>query len=96
MALVQCQDCGRDVSTRARHCVHCGNPYPVKRCSVVCAILTGTMVALLVMGGLCTARIACHKSRPAACIITSPTAPKQIAPAPEAKPAEKQESPKEY
>ncbi len=78
MALVQCQDCGRDVSTRARFCVHCGNPYPVKRCSVICAVLTGTLVAMLVMGSLCVARVACVKRgscRPAICTPTAKPAP---------------------
>lgn len=67
MALVQCQDCGRDVSTRARFCVHCGNPYPVKRCSIICAVLTGTLVAMLVMGSLCVAKVACMRARAGSC-----------------------------
>ncbi len=101
MALVQCQDCGRDVSTRARSCVHCGNPYPVKRCSVICAVLTGTLVAMLVMGSLCVAKVACMKSRcrPVICApapakaVTSPVPVKvepKVAPTPAPETPEKE------
>ena len=95
MPLVNCQDCGRDVSTRARYCVHCGSPSPIKRGGVFCAILTGSIVALMVLGGLMATRVACKKAR---CY----RAPAVITTKAEAKPAEAPvapqnvETPKEY
>ena len=31
MALMHCIDCGREVSPRARLCVHCGRPWPSRK-----------------------------------------------------------------
>lgn len=32
MALTHCIDCGREVSPKARLCVHCGRPWPSRKC----------------------------------------------------------------
>ena len=103
MPLISCTDCGREVSTRARFCVHCGNPTPVRRCSVICALMTGALVAVMALGGMAVARVACHraKMRNADCFMTQPCQAPQAKPVstklptvPE--PASQKESPKEY
>ncbi len=48
MALTHCADCGREVSTRARHCVHCGRPWPAPASGT--AVLVGAVVALVLAG----------------------------------------------
>lgn len=99
MPLVNCTDCGRDVSTRARFCPHCGNPTPVKRCNVVCALLTGAFVAVLVLVGVGMSKAACMKAKARAhairCCEEVQTAPVAAPVAPEKAP-EKPETPKEY
>lgn len=63
MALSHCLDCGREVSTRARHCVHCGRPWPATKCSaafVVAGLVSGILVAAIVlMLGVCRSRGTC-------------------------------------
>lgn len=34
MALIKCPECGREISSNAANCPHCGNPVPKKMCSV--------------------------------------------------------------
>lgn len=54
MPLSVCPDCGREVSTRARHCVHCGRPWPAATCcGSAFGVLLGLIVALGVIGGVC-------------------------------------------
>ncbi len=63
MPLATCRDCNREVSTLARHCVHCGRPRPTgtSSCSVIAGILT-VVVALALTGAVVlAARKACKK-----------------------------------
>ncbi len=46
-----------------KFCPHCGNPTPVKRCNVVCALLTGAFVAVLVLVGVGMSKAACMKAK---------------------------------
>ena len=54
MPLISCKDCGREVSTRARHCVHCGRPWPGSKCCGALATLTVVLMLLstAAVGGL--------------------------------------------
>ena len=64
MPLATCRDCGREVSTRAHHCVHCGRPWPSRNCCT--PLVTGLMVglvALTAVGGFVLVRNRCHKLR---------------------------------
>ena len=49
MPLASCPDCGREVSTRARLCVHCGRPWPAKKCGLVCML---AMIAVFIVAGM--------------------------------------------
>lgn len=64
MPLSTCRDCGREVSTRAHHCVHCGRPWPGGNCCspIVTGLLVG-LVALTAVGGAVYVRNKCHKIR---------------------------------
>ena len=64
MALSTCRDCGREVSTRARHCVHCGRPWPSTNCcsALGTGLLIG-LIALTAVGGAVLVRNKCHKLR---------------------------------
>jgi hypothetical protein len=63
MALSTCRDCNREVSTLARHCVHCGRPRPAS--SGAGGVLAGVAVVVIALaltaGVICTARRACKK-----------------------------------
>lgn len=48
MALSACYDCGREVSTRARTCVHCGRPWPTCKGGLLRGFAVA-VVALLAM-----------------------------------------------
>jgi len=65
MALSTCRDCNREVSTLARHCVHCGRPRPAMTCSgsVVAGIAVVVVALALTAGVVCAARKACHRIR---------------------------------
>lgn len=68
MALATCRDCNREVSTLARHCVHCGRPRPAGTCSgsVVAGVAVVVIALALTAGVVCAARRACHKMRASA------------------------------
>lgn len=59
MALKPCSECGREVSTLARQCPHCGTPYPadpVTGCFATmraCGCLLGTLMWLPLLLALC-------------------------------------------
>lgn len=63
MALSTCKDCNREVSTLARHCVHCGRPRPTGTCSgsVIGGIVVVVIALALTAGVICAARRACKK-----------------------------------
>lgn len=63
MALSTCRDCNREVSTLARHCVHCGRPRPTGTgAGSVVAGIAAVAVALVLTGAVvCMAKRACHK-----------------------------------
>src|SRR5688572_3867814 len=65
MALSTCRDCNREVSTLARHCVHCGRPRPASTCSgsIVAGIVVVVVALALTAGVVCAARKACKKIR---------------------------------
>lgn len=50
MALIKCPECGREISSNAAACPHCGNPVPKKMCPVhiernrEIALLIGCMI----------------------------------------------------
>ena len=64
MALATCRDCGREVSTRAHHCVHCGRPWPSGNCCspIITGLLVG-VVALTAVGGAIFVRQKCRQAR---------------------------------
>ena len=64
MALSTCRDCGREVSTRAHHCVHCGRPWPSGNCCspIVTGLLVG-VIALTAVGGAVFLRQKCRQAR---------------------------------
>ena len=58
-ALTNCPDCGREVSTRAPHCVNCGRPYPAgRRCAGFVLVHVAILAAVVAAG------VAIHKTRP--------------------------------
>lgn len=60
VTLVACPDCGRDVSYRAPHCVHCGAPWPGGNSGSRVAALIG--IVILVAGGVVAFKAAkCHR-----------------------------------
>ncbi len=103
MPLSNCPDCGRDVSTRARQCVHCGRPWPASRCgAATCIALVMGIVLALGAVGLIASKQRCVRERMEKCrvemqkcraemekrIQTEQKAQPTVAPAAEAKPAE--------
>ncbi len=49
MAIVQCKECGGEVSSKAGQCPHCGNPLNVKRSSgCASVVLLGVLLLVLV------------------------------------------------
>ena len=48
--LTSCPDCGREISRLARHCVHCGRPWPVRH-PLAKAIRTGILLILALGAG---------------------------------------------
>jgi len=63
MALSTCRDCNREVSTLARHCVHCGRPRPsgTGAGSVVAGIAAVALALVLTGAVVCMAKRACKK-----------------------------------
>jgi hypothetical protein len=63
MALSTCRDCNREVSTRARHCVHCGRPSPTGQGagSLIAGIATVILALVLTAGVVCAAKRACKQ-----------------------------------
>lgn len=49
MALVQCRECGREISDRAITCPHCGDPRRAAASSRGIRILLGVLVFVLVL-----------------------------------------------
>jgi hypothetical protein len=47
MALKACRECGKDVSTEAKQCPHCGVSNPAKRSTIGCG---GAIVLFLILG----------------------------------------------
>ena len=62
MALSTCRDCNREVSTLARHCVHCGRPRPSASGSgsVIAGVVVVVVALALTAGVVCAARKACR------------------------------------
>jgi hypothetical protein len=63
MALSTCRDCGREVSTLARHCVHCGRPRPTgTTAGSVVGTIVAVVLAIAITGAMiCAAKRACRK-----------------------------------
>lgn len=63
MALSTCRDCNREVSTRARHCVHCGRPSPTGHGagSMIAGIATVILALALTGAVVCAAKRACRQ-----------------------------------
>ena len=80
-----CVDCGREVSTRARHCVHCGRPFPACR-GTGPAVLAGVVLSLLVVAGAVCAVRTLKCGRGDARVERKDAAPRAVV-APESKPA---------
>lgn len=56
MAIIQCPECGREVSDRAKHCPHCGVGI-ARSSSFYTSIVVGTVIALIgIFGGLYIAK----------------------------------------
>ena len=49
MPLLSCPDCGREVSTRARQCVHCGRPWPACTSCPIAKFMLGLLIAAAVV-----------------------------------------------
>jgi hypothetical protein len=95
MALSSCPDCGREVSTRARQCVHCGRPWPASTCGSACGLLIGVVIAVAVLGGVLVAKKNCTMRTDALrCRSTPAIRCEQPAPAPMAAPVESKDAPK--
>ena len=65
MALSTCRDCNREVSTLARHCVHCGRPRPsaTGSGSVIAGVVVVVVALALTAGVVCAARKAWAECR---------------------------------
>jgi hypothetical protein len=50
MALRKCTECGRQVSTKARRCPGCGNPFPTRSDGQRLLVVGLLLVGLLFMG----------------------------------------------
>ena len=63
MALSTCRDCNREVSTLARHCVHCGRPRPsgTGTGSVIAGVVAVVLALVLTGTAICAARKACKR-----------------------------------
>ncbi len=98
MSLTPCPDCNREVSTSARHCVHCGRPWPASRCGGAGALVIGLLVAFCVFGGIALAKVShcrraetrCRVERAIAPTVTTTPAPAE-APAPAPAPVKQEE-----
>ncbi len=51
MPLTVCLDCSREVSPKARFCVHCGRPWPSRKCGKLRKAAIALAVAGLAFGG---------------------------------------------
>ena len=69
MALSTCRDCNREVSTLARHCVHCGRPRPTGTGtgSIVAAVVAIVLALAVTGAAICMAKRACKKMRASEC-----------------------------
>ncbi|HZN61445.1 MAG TPA: hypothetical protein VFC90_03470 [Planctomycetota bacterium] len=63
MALSTCRDCNREVSTLARHCVHCGRPRPAGTAAggVIAGVAVVVIALALTAAVVCAARKTCQK-----------------------------------
>lgn len=70
MALATCKDCNREVSTLARHCVHCGRPRPagLPAGSVIGGIAVAVLALALTGAVIFAARRACHRLKERAAV----------------------------
>jgi hypothetical protein len=98
MPLTTCPDCNREVSTSARHCVHCGRPWPASRCGGAGALVIGLLVAFCVFGGIalakakhCRAETRCRVERTITPTTTTTTPAPAEAPKPAAAPVKEEE-----
>lgn len=67
MALVQCRECGREISDRAIACPQCGDPKRMASSSRGIRILLGVLVSILVLmlaAGILLAWLAPNASHP--------------------------------
>ena len=48
MAIKTCKDCGKEVSTTAKNCPHCGRPNPSKSTTLGCGTVLLTFIGLFV------------------------------------------------
>lgn len=94
MALSSCPDCGREVSTRARQCVHCGRPWPAAKCGSVCGLLIGGVIAVTVLAGVLMVKNKCIRTETLRCRSTPTIRCEQPASAPAAAPVESKAAPK--
>src|SRR5262245_27731566 len=57
MPLSICLDCNREVSPKARHCVHCGRPWPSRKCGRFRKAAIVLAIAGLAFGGYSVKRV---------------------------------------
>ena len=53
MALVRCPECGKEVSSDAQHCIHCGKPLKKKKGSSIgnaCILIIAAPIIIIVIG----------------------------------------------
>lgn len=53
MALVRCPECGKEVSSDAQHCIHCGKPLKKKKGSSIgnaCVLIIAVPIIIVVIG----------------------------------------------
>lgn len=80
MSLSHCFDCGREVSTLARSCPHCGRPRPTRKGSGVGTVLALIAALGLAVGALYLVRGRCCPFKTAGSL--GPEKPVPAAPAP--------------
>ena len=69
MPLTACKDCGREVSTRASHCVHCGRPWPGAKCQGWMVVGALAAIAIAVTGVCVVSSVVKHDRRMRADVI---------------------------
>ncbi|MBI4563924.1 MAG: hypothetical protein HY716_04425 [Planctomycetes bacterium] len=87
MPLSHCLDCGREVSTRARSCPHCGRPRPVRKCGdgltvllLIAGLLAALAAAAVVSKKCCPFRSAAFRCRSIVAPEVAPPAPAKFPP----------------